>query len=71
MRPEVALGVRGCEECDLRRLQMLTCDREARAEGAALHKKRPLIPRLDHGPQILMRVEGVERSVDYYRDVAR
>lgn len=39
--------------------------------GAALNKTRPLIPRRDHGPQILMRVERGERSVNVYRDVSR
>lgn len=39
--------------------------------GAALNKTRPLIPRRDHGPQILMCVERGERSVNVYRDVSR
>ena len=33
--------------------------------------KRPMIPRLDSGPQTLILVEEVERSVDFYRDVLR
>ena len=71
MRPVVAVGVRGCEECDLRRLRILTCQREACTEGVAWNKKRPLIPRRDHGPQMLGVVEEVERSLEFYRDVLR
>ena len=34
-------------------------------------KKRPAIPRLDGGPQTLILVEDVERSVEFYRDTLR
>ena len=34
-------------------------------------KKRPVIPRLDGGPQTILLVEDVERSVEFYRDSLR
>jgi len=34
-------------------------------------KKRPAIPRLDGGPQTILLVEDVERSVAFYRDHLR
>ncbi len=34
-------------------------------------KKRPAIPRLDGGPQTILLVEDVERSVAFYRDNLR
>jgi len=71
VQPVVAVGVRGCEECDLRRLRILTCQRVACAVGAEWNKKRPLIPRRDHGPQMLRVGEEVERSLEFYRDVLR
>jgi len=34
-------------------------------------KKRPVIPRLDGGPQTVLLVEDVERAVAFYRDTLR
>ncbi len=34
-------------------------------------KKTPVIPRLDGGPQTILLVEDVERSVEFYRDNLR